>query len=111
MKILFRLLIVAVTLMGIAYIVPGIEITSFYAALIAAIVLGLLNIFIRPLLVVLTLPITILSLGLFIFVINGLLFWFAASFIDGMQVAGFIPAFIGALLISVVSTVVNRVLS
>lgn len=111
MKILFRLLIVAVALMGIAYIVPGIEVASFYAALIAAIVLGLLNIFIRPLLLILTFPITILTLGLSLFLINALLFWFAASFIDGMHVAGFLPAFVGALLISVVSTVANRLLS
>jgi len=111
MHILIRLLVVAIALMGIAYIVPGIEVTSFYAALIAAIVLGLLNIFIRPLLLVLTFPITILTLGLSIFLINALLFWFAASFIDGLQVAGFIPAFMGALLISVVSTIANRLLS
>ena len=110
MIFLARLLIVALALMGIAYLVPGITIASFYTAVIAAVILGLLNVFVRPVLLLLTFPITLLTLGLSIFLINGLLFWFAASFIDGMSVAGFLPAFVGALMISVVSAVADHVL-
>jgi putative membrane protein len=111
MVFLARLLVVALALMGVAYLVPGIEIASLYTAIIAAVVLGLLNIFVRPILLILTFPITLLTLGLSTFIINGFLFWFAASFIDGMRVDGFVSAFVGALIISVVSTVAHRVLS
>lgn len=108
MKILIRVLITAVGLLIAAYIIPGIEVASIYIAIIAAIVLGLLNLIIRPLLILLTLPITILTFGLFTFVINAVLFWFAASFIDGFSADGFIAALIGSLIVSIVSTVGNK---
>ena len=85
------------------YIMSSIEVKSFTVALIAALVLGLVNAILRPILVLLTLPVTILTLGLFIFVINALLFWVVAEFVHGFRVAGFWSAFWGAILYSLVS--------
>jgi len=107
MTILLRILTTAFALLLCAELIPGIEVSSFYIALIAAVVLGLLNLIARPILFVLTLPITIVTLGLFIFVINALLFLFAASFIEGFVVDGFLPALIGSLVVSVVSAIAN----
>jgi len=103
MRLLLVWLINAVALLALPYLLSSIKVDSFAAALLAALVLGLINTFIRPLLVLLTLPATLLTLGLFIFVINGLLFWFVGSFIEGFHVAGFWPAFFGAILYSIIS--------
>lgn len=111
MTIIYRVLITALALMLCAYLIPGIFVENIYAAVIAAVVLGLLNLVARPILVVLTLPITLLTLGLFIFVINAAIFWFTASFIDGFEVAGFIPALVGSVLVSLVSAVGNHFIS
>ena len=108
MTIIFRLLFNALGLILIAKFLPGISVTGFYPALIAAVVLGLLNIIIRPILLILTLPITILTLGLFALVINGFLFLFAASFIDGFAVDSFWSALLGSILMSIISTLGNR---
>jgi putative membrane protein len=105
MHIILRLLWNALGLLLIANFVPGIVVTSFYTALIAALVLGLLNAVVRPILILLTLPITLLTLGLFTLVINAALFLFAASFIEGFAVASFWYALLGSLLMSIVSTV------
>lgn len=110
MKIIASILITALALLLVAGIVPGIEVANFYAALIAALILGLLNVFIKPILVLLTLPITILTLGLFMFVINAGLFLFAASFVEGFTVDGFIPALIGSLLVSLISAIAHSLL-
>lgn len=96
-------LINAVALIAVAYLMPSITISSFGAALAAALVLGLVNAVVRPVLVLLTLPVTVLTLGLFIFVINGLLFWMVATWLEGFEVAGFWPAVFGAILFSLVS--------
>jgi putative membrane protein len=103
-----KLLLTALTLLVVAKYVPGIVVDGFYPALIAAVILGLLNLFVRPILFVLTLPITVVTLGLFMFVINASLFWFAASFVEGFSVTGFLPALIGSLIVSVVSALGNR---
>lgn len=108
MTIIIRILITALGLLLAAYLIPGIVVTSLYIAIITAIILGVLNLIARPILFVLTLPITLLTLGLFIFVINAALFWFTASFIDGFEVEGFIPAVLGSILVSLVSTVGNK---
>lgn len=110
MKILTRLLLVILTLLVVANYIPGIYIEGFYPALIAAVTLGLLNLFVKPVLFVLTLPITVLTLGLFMLVINAGLFWFASSFIDGFEVASFLHALLGSLIVSVVSAVGNKYL-
>ncbi|HZE61010.1 MAG TPA: phage holin family protein [Burkholderiales bacterium] len=103
MKLLLVWLINTVALLGVAYLVPGVSVASFAAALVAALVLGLVNAVIRPILILLTLPATILTLGLFIFVINGLLFWFVGSFIQGFVVAGFWWGVLGAIVYSIIS--------
>jgi len=101
MKIIAKIIITALALLAVAYLLPGVEVASFYIALIVAVVLGLLNLVVKPILVVLTLPINILTLGLFLWVINGFLFWFVATFIEGFSVSGFGVAIIGALIVSV----------
>lgn len=107
MKLVLRWLLSAGALMLIAYYVPGIRVMSFYSALVAALILGLINALIRPLIILFTLPINILTLGLFTLVINALMFWLASSVVKGFFVAGFWPAFWGALLMCVISWVVN----
>ena len=103
-------LINALALLTVAYVLPGIHVEDFGAALIAALVLGLVNAFIRPLLILLTLPATILTLGLFIFVINGLLFWMVGSWLQGFTVTGFWWGFFGAIVYSIVSWALASVL-
>lgn len=111
MKILIHVLITALALILVSKFVPGITVSSLYVAVIAAVILGLLNLIVRPILIILTLPITLLTLGLFTFVINAGLFIFAASFIDGFVVTGFIPALIGSILVSIISTIGNNFLN
>ncbi|MGH8806768.1 MAG: phage holin family protein [Noviherbaspirillum sp.] len=103
MRILIIWLINAGALFLLPYLMQSIRVDSFTTALIAALVLGLVNVLIKPILVLLTLPVTVLTLGLFIFVINALLFWAVANFIGGFHVAGFWSAFGGALLYSLIS--------
>lgn len=94
--------------MGVAYLVPGIEVSGIYIALIVALVLGFINAVIRPVLFILTLPITIITLGLFSLVLNAFLFWLVASFIEGFEVHGAFAAFVGAIVLSMFSWVGNR---
>src|ERR1043166_7106188 len=103
LRILVVWLINAAALAAVAYLMPSVTISSAGAALAAALVLGLVNTLIRPLLVLLTLPATVLTLGLFIFVINGLLFWFVASFVKGFWVDGFWSAFFSAIVYALIS--------
>ncbi len=103
MRLLVTWLINAAALFALPYLMQSVRVESFGTALIAALVLGLVNVLIRPLLVLLTLPVTVLTLGLFIFVINGLLFWLVANFVGGFQVAGFWSAMIAAILYSLIS--------
>ncbi len=110
MNILARIIVTAFALLLVAHFLPGITVTGIFPALIAAVILGLMNALVRPILVILTLPITIITLGLFIFVINGFLFWFVASFIDGFAVSGFWIALLGSVLVSIVSSLVNKLI-
>ena len=104
MRILLIWVLNAVALLGVAYLLPaGIEVTSFGSAMLAALVIGLLNTLVRPVLVLLTLPVTLLTLGLFYFVLNGLLFWWAGHMLDGFEVHGFVSAVLGAILYSVIA--------
>ncbi len=93
----------AVALLVVAYLLPGITVASFGSALIAALVLGLLNTVVKPLLILLTLPLTFVTLGLFLLVLNALVFWWAGSILKGFQVDGFWWAVIGAIVYSLVS--------
>jgi putative membrane protein len=97
MKLLLRWFINALAIFLIPFIIPGIVVANFYTALIAAVVIGLLNAVIRPVLFILSLPITILTLGLFTLVLNALLFWFASTIVKGFEIHGFAAAFLGAL--------------
>ena len=107
MTLLVRWFINALALMLVAYLYSGVQVNGIVAALIAALVLGLVNAVIRPLLVILTLPVTILTLGLFIFVINAFMFWFVTEIVRGFTVSGFTAALIGSLMFSVISLVTN----
>ncbi|MDV2116904.1 phage holin family protein [Alcaligenes faecalis] len=110
MTLLLVWILNAVALLVVAYILPGIVVASFGSALIAALVLGLLNTLVKPLLVVLTLPITIVTLGLFLLVLNALVFWFAGSILKGFQVEGFWWAVIGAIVYSLVAGLLSGLL-
>lgn len=110
MRLLLRWIISAGTLMLIAYYLPGIKVGGFYTALVAALVLGLLNAIIRPIVHVFALPITILTLGLFSLVINALMIWLTSSIVKGFEVAGFWPAFWAALIMCLVGWVTNSLL-
>jgi len=115
MIIIAKWFITALSLLGAAYLIPGIEVKSFYVALIVALLLGLVNLILRPILIFLTLPITILTLGLFTIVINGLLFWFVATFVDGFDITepglkGLGIAILGALIVSAGSFLGNKLL-
>ncbi len=101
MKLLLRWLFSAGLLMLIAYYLPGVHIFSFYNALIAALILGLINAIIRPIIILLTLPVNVITLGLFSLVINALMFWLAGSIVKGFYVDGFTPALFGSLIMSV----------
>lgn len=110
MHLLIRWLINAAALLALPYLFTSIQVESIQVALIAALVLGLLNALIRPILIVLTLPINILTLGLFTFVINGFLFYLVAQFVKGFSVAGFWPAVFGAIVFSVLSWALSSML-
>ena len=110
MRLLLVWLVNALALIAVAYLMPNISVASFGTALVAALILGLVNAVVRPVLVLLTLPATILTLGLFIFVLNGLLFWMVGSFIDGFHVAGFWAGVFGAIVFSLVSWLLSSLL-
>lgn len=109
MKLLLRWLISAGALFLLPQLFASIQVKDFYIALIVAIILGLLNTVVRPVLILLTLPVTLLTLGLFIFVINALLFWFVSSFVAGFHVDGFWPAMWGSIVYSLITFIVNAV--
>ena len=110
MKFILKWLCSALALLAVAYLYSGVVVTSFTGALIAAAVLGVLNTIIRPLLVLLTLPVTMVTLGLFMFVINALMFWAAASLVSGLNVNGFWAALIGSLIYSLLQLAIDFVL-
>jgi putative membrane protein len=110
MKLISKWLLLAAALLFVAYVYDGVSLNGFQAALIAAFVIGLLNTFVKPLLVILTLPVTVITVGLFLFVINALMFWAAASLLDGFNVTGFKAALIGSVIYSVLSYLINTAL-
>lgn len=105
--IITRWLVITVAILLASYFVPGIHVDKLSTAVIAACVLGLINVFIRPIVVLLTLPLSILTLGLFYFFINAFMLKLAAYFVSGFEVSGFFAAFFGSLIISVVSWLAN----
>ena len=110
LKLVSKWLLSATALLFIAYVYSGVVVKSFPSALLAAFVIGLLNTVVRPVLVVLTLPVTMLTLGLFLFVINAIVFWAAATLLDGFQVRGFLAALVGSLLYTAIGMVIESAL-
>ena len=107
MKLLLRWFLLAAALLLVAHLTPGVKVASFGSALLAAFVLGLLNTLVRPLLVLLTLPVTVLTLGLFLFVINAAMFWSAAELLSGLSVTGFGAALVGSVIYSLCGMVID----
>ena len=110
LKLIAKWLLSASALLFVAYVYTGVEVKTYGAALLAAFVIGLLNTVVRPVLVVLTLPVTVLTLGLFLFVINALMFWVAAMLLDGFNVNGFGAALLGSLIYSLCGMVIDTAL-
>lgn len=110
MKLLLTWALHATALLGLAHLYNGVEVAGFGSALIAAFVIGSFNLIVRPVLVVLTLPVTFFTLGLFLFIINALMFWGAAGVLDGFEVHGFASALIGSLLYSALGLVIDSAL-
>ena len=106
-KSFIKWVLFALALILVAKMTPGVEISGFLAALIAAVVIGFINIFIKPVITILTLPINILTLGLFTLIINAVLFALAAVLVPGFSVGGFIPALVGSILFSILSMLIN----
>ena len=110
MKLLAKWLLSAIALLFVANVYSGVQVPDFTSALIAALVIGLLNMVVRPVLVVLTLPVTLVTLGLFLFVINALMFWAASALLESFQVSGFGAALLGSLIYSVLGVVIDSAL-
>ena len=110
MKLLLKWLLSAAALLFVAYVYGGVQVQSFGSALIAAFVIGLFNAVLRPVLVILTLPVTVVTVGLFLFVINALMFWAATGVLDGFHVNGFMAALLGSLIYSALGLVIESAL-
>ncbi len=110
MKIIFKLLVTALGLLAVTELVGGFVVESFYIALIVALLLGIVNVTLKPLVVLLTLPLHILTLGLFMFVVNALMLWFISSFVSGFVITSFLSAILGALLVSLFSFLGEKII-
>jgi putative membrane protein len=110
LKLIAAWIVNALALLALPYVIPSIQVAGFGTALLVAVVLGLINTLLRPLLILLTLPATLLTLGLFIFVINALLFQLAGYLVDGFNVGGFWPALLGSLAYSLISWLLSAIL-
>ena len=109
MYILLRWAVNGLILLAITYLVPGVVVESFYYALVVVVILGLVNALIRPFAILMTLPINVLTLGLFTFVVNAFMFWFVSTIVKGFTVADFWSAFAGALVYAILSTAVSYI--
>ena len=109
MKLLLRFTLVVVALLAVSHWVPGIAVGSTYTAVIVALLLGVASLTIKPILTLLTLPIHFLTFGLSVFLINAFIFWFLATFVDGFTVAGFLPALIGSITVSLVASLASHI--
>ncbi len=107
MSLILRWILNALALLAAAYIIPGFHVQSFYAALIAALILGLVNALVRPIVLILTLPVTIVTLGLFVFVVNALMLWLVSTIVKGITIDGFVPALMAAVFLWIVGLATN----
>jgi putative membrane protein len=110
MRLLLVWILNAIALLAVAYLYPGVQVQDWKAAAIAALVLGLVNTLVKPVLFLLTLPVTIVTLGLFLFVLNALLFWAVASLLPGFHVDGFWAALLGAILYSIIGWLLSQLI-
>jgi putative membrane protein len=110
MRLLLVWILNAIALLAVAYLYPGVQVQDWKAAAVAALVLGLVNTLVKPILVILTLPVTIVTLGLFLLVLNALLFWGVASMVPGFHVSGFWAALLGAILYSVIGWLLSMLI-
>ena len=110
-KVRLRGVLMAVALLAVSYLYSGVQVASFGTALLAAVVIGLLNVLLRPILVLLTLPVTVLTLGLFLFIVNALVFWAASGLMPGFHVNGFLAALLGSLIYSALGLCIDMVFS
>jgi len=111
MYLLFRWIINALALIALTYAIPGFTVETFFVALLAALLLGLVNALIRPLVIILTLPVTIMTLGLFSFVVNALMIWLTSTIVPGFAVDGFVPALLAAIGLWIISLGTNWLLT
>ncbi|MEK7581995.1 MAG: phage holin family protein [Patescibacteria group bacterium] len=111
MILIFKWFISAIAIFAATYFIPGISVLNFYTALIASFLLGILNITIRPILYLLTLPINLITFGLFSIVLNALIFWFLSAIVKGLQIEGFIPALLGSIFVFAVMFIADKVLN
>lgn len=107
--LIIRWVLFALALFFVEWVIPGISFTSFMSAMFAVVVIGFVNIFIRPVFILLTLPLNILTLGLFTLIINALMFWFVSAIVPGFKIDGFLDALIGSLVLSLLSFFINKV--
>lgn len=107
MSLILRWVLNALALLAAAAIIPGFHVDSLYAALIAALVLGLVNALVRPIILILTLPVTIVTLGLFVFIVNALMLWLVSTVVKGVEIEGFVPAVSAAILLWIVGMATN----
>jgi putative membrane protein len=110
MKVIIHWLILTLAVLATPYVIHGITVNGFLTAVIVAAILGFINTVIKPIVTILTLPINIITLGLFALVINGLFFWFVASIVPSFHVASFMAAFWGAIVVSVLNWIVNKMM-
>ena len=108
MKFLLRIVIIAVVAFGLAYVLSGVQVDTFWTALVFALVLAVLNVLVKPILIILTLPLTIITLGLFLFVVNTLVVLLASRFVDGFRIANFWWGLLFALLLAVITSVLFK---
>jgi putative membrane protein len=110
MRLLLLWILNAVALLAVTYLLPSIQVSGFGTALVAALVLGFINTLVRPVLALLTLPLTVLTLGIFYLVLNGMLFWLAGALLPGFEVQGFFSAMVGAILYGVIAWVLSALI-
>ena len=110
MRTLAKFILIALSVMGIAWLLPGVEVSSFTSALWVTLLLAILNLIVKPILIILTIPVTIVTFGLFLLVINGLMIWIAGSWIRGFFVETFGMAIVFSLLLSVATYIIEKIL-
>jgi putative membrane protein len=106
-RFLFRFFVTAISVLFVAKLLPGIEVTNLLSLFLAALILGIFNALLRPLMIIITLPFTVLTFGLFIFVINGLLLYLTSFLVGGFEITSFWVAVIASILISIISGIIN----